>query len=410
MSSVSVEAAKNSCVPQEQNELVVQTGLTFQIPKLKFEDLFGNGNTIYLIGDFNKMAHLSIKLQLLPKKYPNGERKSSGLRPIGSILDISQENRSKGIIICFDEPSYNGRQCLYHLFGGDIKELSQSKGKPYQAFSELIDRVQDENTCGIVFVPKALQSDTLKPVMWCPATVEEPKKADEPKFPRADVESIYMNRDKQVSIRNGSTIYPVNNLPESMKLWIKANYPETEYVNFGPSHASKNGMVFSFWGWNQEPANYTPDGYSWRTTFESVKEECVNDSIQVPESEWNDYLVSCNYDIFNVNNPKHYTDPKKLPPTLKRWMESHPSVQYVVWSPNDDNTLTIKGLDRVDYKDVSKWNRKVKIIKNTAPSTQDSMASLDSLVDKSLNLTTLSKLFYKLAKTLGDYSPDEAGL
>jgi hypothetical protein len=232
---------------------------------------------------------------------------------------------------------------------------------------------------------------------------EEPKKADEPKFPRADVESIYMNRDKQVSI-NGGTVYPVNNLPDSMKMWVKTNYPDTVYVNFGPSCASKNGMAFGFWGWNQEPANYTPDGYSWRTTFESVKEECVNDSIQVPESEWNDYLVSCNYNIFNVNNPSHYTDPKKLPPTLKRWMESHPYVQYVVWSPNDDNTLTIKGLDYVDYKEVSKWNRKVKIIKNTAPvapptpaaTTEETVAAqLTALTEA---ITALTKLVSELPR------------
>ena len=256
-----------------ENTLKVQTGLTFQIPKLNFVNLIGN--MIYLIGDTNKTRYLPHKLQQLFQKYFHENHineKASSFRPIGSILDIPQEYRNKSIIICFDEPSYNGRQCLYHLFGGNIPELSQGKGKPYQAFSELIDRVQDENTCGIVFVPKALQNDTLKPVMWCPATVEEPKKVVEPpKFPKADVDAVYHKSDKMVYPPEfpGYPIYPVENLSDSMKTWVKKTHPETAYVNFGNSYSN----VFAFWGWNKMPT--LPNGtkeFDWYTTFTTLAE------------------------------------------------------------------------------------------------------------------------------------------
>jgi hypothetical protein len=269
MSSLSVEAAKNSCVPQEQNELVVQTGLTFQIPKLKFESLIGN--MIYFIGDTNKTRYLPHKLQQLFQKYFHENHineKASSFHPIGTILDIPQEYRSKSIIICFDEPSYNGRQCLYHLFGGDIKELSQSKGKPYQAFSELIDRTQNENTCGIVFVPKALQSDTLKPVMWCPKTVEEPKKdVKPPKFPKADVDEIYFNIPVEgyVSSRPRVAGQHVNELPKSIRSWVKTHYPETGYVMFGPDS--------TLYGLKDYLFSPRLADFQWQTTFQILPDE-----------------------------------------------------------------------------------------------------------------------------------------
>lgn len=263
MSYVSVEAAKNSCVPQEQNELVVQTGLTFQIPKLNVESLIGN--MIYFIGDTNKTRSLPLKLQQLFQKYCHEhhiKEKPSSFHPIGTILDIPQEYRSKSIIICFDEPSYNGRQCLYHLFGGNIPELSQGKGKPYQAFSELIDRVQNENTAAIVFVPKALQNDTLKPVMWCPTTIEEPKKVVKPlRFPKTEIEYFFRNTN--------ITGYDVVSIPPTIRSWLGKNYPNTNFVKLD----SEDRILYTFRGWNEAPTSIHQKCPDWETTVKVLPDE-----------------------------------------------------------------------------------------------------------------------------------------
>ncbi len=76
----------------------------------------------------------------------------------GSILDIPKEERSKSIIICFSEPSYNGRQALYHLFGEKLGL------KPYQVFVDAMEKTQ-KNGDAIVFGEEE--------VMWFPGAKAE---------------------------------------------------------------------------------------------------------------------------------------------------------------------------------------------------------------------------------------------
>jgi hypothetical protein len=99
---------------------------------------------------------------------------------------------------------------------------------------------------------------------------------DEPKFPKADEAAFYKNMDKYIEFSTdpNTLAYPVDILPESMKIWVQTNYPETTYVNLGHMHDySKNRMVFIMWGWNQKPINFNdkcnPD---WRTPYETVND------------------------------------------------------------------------------------------------------------------------------------------
>jgi hypothetical protein len=199
MTSVVSEAAKNSCVPMEQNGLVaeperiVQTGLNFAIPKLNIENL--KYQTVYLIGDtetieafgeslYERIQYKNVVGNLFKVKDDVGSDYIARCTIIcrRTILDIPKEYRSNGIVICFDEPSYNGRQCLFHLYGAESVGLSEEpyvkfNGKPYQAFTQLIEGVQGKAMdSAIVFVPKALQNEKLRTVMWCSAKLEEKKK------------------------------------------------------------------------------------------------------------------------------------------------------------------------------------------------------------------------------------------
>lgn len=357
MTSVSVEAAKNSCVPQEQNELVVQTGLTFQIPKLKVESL--KRKCVYLIGDTEVIETFGKAFSAKVNECVNDDVSESYTNNSitvcrRTILDIPQEWRSRAIIICFDEPSYNGRQCLYHLFGGDIKELSQCKGKPYQAFSELIDRVQNENSCGIVFVPKALQSDTLKPVMWCPKTIEEPPRVHKGIFPRKDVESIYGKRDKMVKtalkiFEDDIYVYAIDGLPVSMQTWVNTFYPGTAYVGLG----TDDNITYNFWGWKEMPtvSSYKRAGRDWQTTFQLLPDEP-----KFPKAEIAHFKSThvTGYDVVSI------------PPIMQSWVRTnYPNTNFVKLDSEDGIRYTFRGWNKAPtsiHRRCPDWETTVQVL------------------------------------------------
>ena len=302
MSSASVEAAKNSCVPTEQNELVakpervISTGVNFHLRMLDFRSL--RGTNVFLIGNKKvteqfaealfTMIHIHVEtdhrdgLSMLDYVESTCKHKSE-LPPLDtcicftSILDIPKEYRSKGVIICFDEPTYNGRQSLFHTFGSDIMSFSNWNNhqkfilNSYQAFTQLMEGAQSNNSA-IVFVPKDIQNDTLKAYMWCPAVIENPTYLlplkTEPKFPFVDIEAVYLNVDKTIKPQGVDySVIPVNNLPSSIKSWVNRTYPNTAYVGFGPYRKD-----LKIWGWNAMPTTNNPDDYYWKSYFSYVEE------------------------------------------------------------------------------------------------------------------------------------------
>lgn len=202
MTSVVSEAAKNSCVlPMggqnglvAEPERIVETGASFAIHNMYDMNVL-RGQPVYLIGDTDTIEAFG---QALYERVKTNDKYTAYFFKVNddasgwygikdtiicrrTILDIPKEYRSKGIVICFDEPSYNGRQCLFHLYGAESIELCKVTCKcilkPYPAFIELIEGIQGPKMdSAIIFVPKALQNDKLRPIMWCSAKLEEKKK------------------------------------------------------------------------------------------------------------------------------------------------------------------------------------------------------------------------------------------
>ena len=143
----------SSCVQTEQNELVVRTGLELRLRQLDSAKVAGR--SVVWIGTLDSCKKLADKMTV-PDTTQHIFRTS--------ILDLPKEFRPISIIICFDEPSYNGRQCLYHLFGE--KHGLQS----YQNFVDAIEQTQKDGDA-IVF--------TGEEVMWFPGPNSEPIKTTE---------------------------------------------------------------------------------------------------------------------------------------------------------------------------------------------------------------------------------------
>ena len=192
MLSTLVETAKNLCVPKEQNELVVIepgpiTELNIPISKLhtltelagKLVYVIGNDEkTIPFLGSLGytlKVSCIDVLRYSSSDTFPTPNILNTNVHIIArrTVLDIPIEFRSSGVIIYLDEPSYNDRWPLFRLFGGTISSLTEEQYdqkymNSFQTFSSIIDGTQDNGTSAIVFVPKALQNDTLKSIMWCP--------------------------------------------------------------------------------------------------------------------------------------------------------------------------------------------------------------------------------------------------
>jgi hypothetical protein len=155
----------SSCVHEEQNELVVRTGLDLRLRQLDTTKL-KKGSYVFVVDGcerFNEnMCHVvnTTTKALYDRGIPSDciHSQMPNIKLYNSILDLPKEDRSKGTIICFNEPSYNGRQCLYHMFGEKL-DL-----KPYQAFVQAMEKVQKDGDA-IVFGQEEL--------MWFPGPEED---------------------------------------------------------------------------------------------------------------------------------------------------------------------------------------------------------------------------------------------
>lgn len=336
MSTLSSEAAKNPCVPLEQNGLVVterviQTGVNVSVPKLKIESL--KGQIVFLIGDKDTIEPFAKAFSDERRKTDNPSwffivnqkvydyywKDHSITVCYRTILDIPHEYRSKGIVICFDEPSYNGRQCLYHLFGSGIAALSQEacakfSAKPYQAFTQLMEGTQDENKSAIVFVPKALQNKDLKEVMWCPAKLEKSKLTPTthcPPIPQKELEKLFSTPKNNTFVDGFGAVYPVDKLPSILKDWISSEFPGTTYVSLDGSLKSiPNGMRCEIRGWNELPKPFRILNPSrWWSTFDTVFEtkssfkEFIDTAVENAKARKNIYTKEIAYTILKMPNP-----------------------------------------------------------------------------------------------------------
>jgi hypothetical protein len=138
----------SSCVsaPAEQNELVVKTGFEVRLRKVDFSKINGK---IIVITNLNSVDEFGCYLKKC--SLPN----SSWFSIYTSILDVEKPNRgASAAILCYDEPSYNGMQCLYHMFGQRLGLTS------FDMFKQVVQQCQ-KNGEGIVF--------TRDELMWCPS-------------------------------------------------------------------------------------------------------------------------------------------------------------------------------------------------------------------------------------------------
>lgn len=216
-----------SCVSSvEQNDLVVRTGLDLRLRRLDLEML--RGKSVFVVNYINNHRVNACHMINTTLKFlqPN-------VRLYSSILDIPKEVRSKHVIICFDEPSYNGRQCLYHLFGERLGL------KPYHAFVDAMEQTQ-QNGDAIVF--------TEEEVMWYPGPERQTKKSLT--TPLAELEAV------EAIPRGEFGQFTVDLLPPTLKGYVERHFPQTKFVDIG-----KVKGTYLMWGWNKAPD--THEGWDW---------------------------------------------------------------------------------------------------------------------------------------------------
>lgn len=221
--------ATSSCVSAvEQNELVVRTGLELRLRKLDVEMI--KGKTIYVIGSKYPIEYWMSKLIAKKDYHYFLQDRQRVVFTDTSILEINKEYRSRGVVICFDEPSYNGRQCLYHLFGERLGL------KPYQAFVDAMEQTQ-RNGDAIVF--------GLEEVMWFPGSKEAKKAPDAALYaPLAELKVV------EAIPRGEFGQFDVGLLPPTLKGYVERQFPQTEFVDIGKV---KGGTTYLMWGWNSDP-------------------------------------------------------------------------------------------------------------------------------------------------------------
>jgi hypothetical protein len=302
MVSSTSETANNSCVPtEEQNGSVVapmrviETGPSFAVPKCTYRAT--ECNSIFLIGKTERIEAFGRLLYKL-KTYISG----FGTHFYGvntnfdyhtynvivcrnSILDIPTERRTDGIIMCFDESSYNGRQCLFHLFGKYTTLLSQTNTiltgtKPYTVFTQLMDTIQSTGDA-IVFLPERLRKSDMKGngILWCPTNFEEEQLQEidsRPIVSQTEMERVCKNRTLTVKLKGDDFCYLVDVLPDQLKKYILTKYPNTLYLKLGPVQGTDQTMLtFDIWGWTTLPtASYGSDR-AW-----SLRLKAINDTVQ----------------------------------------------------------------------------------------------------------------------------------
>jgi hypothetical protein len=165
--------AMSSCVPSEQNELVVRTGTELRLHKLGQIDVkmtpknhfFVTGGThvdriccyhflreALGIPISNCSEHLDMSYQYdkdsnywysSKSKYPKITLKET-------FMHYPKEYRSNSIVICFSEHSYNGRQSLYHNFG------SKYGIRSYDLFVEIMEQLQKDGDAIVFGMDKLL--------------------------------------------------------------------------------------------------------------------------------------------------------------------------------------------------------------------------------------------------------------
>jgi hypothetical protein len=211
-----------SCVPsEEQNDLVVRTELRLRRLNTKHR----LGKTTFWIGDIDTCVKLRDSMsKLVYQLSSENEITQSFFRK--SILDIPKQYRTdNSVIICFDEPSYSGRQCLYHLFG---EKLGLT---PYQTFVEVMEKTQ-ENGDAIVF--------TQEEIMWFPG----PK-------PEFSAQDIYKFADIAFTLDVPLMgVYNLKDIPEPIQTWVLKTYPQTKYVNIQMINGKDH--EYHMWGWNHD--------------------------------------------------------------------------------------------------------------------------------------------------------------
>ena len=146
------------------HDLVVNTGLQLRLPRLDMEMV--QEKRLYVIGLDNLQENPFISE--INKEIQNNDkiRTSFVINGMKSILDIHKDYRSNSIIICYDEPSYNGKQSLYRTFWTPalVKRMC-SEGiesyevASYQTFTRIMGEVH-KNGDAIVFGGEE--------VMWFP--------------------------------------------------------------------------------------------------------------------------------------------------------------------------------------------------------------------------------------------------
>lgn len=253
----------SSCVsaPAKQNELVVKTGFEVRLRKVDFSKLRGR---IVVITNLNSVDEFGSYLKKC--SLPN----SSWFSIYTSILDVEKPNRGgSAAILCYDEPSYNGMQCLYHMFGQRLGLTS------YDMFKQVVQHCQ-KNGEAIVF--------TRDELMWCPSPkvmaaelVPEVSESQlwnhtkEDEFPDSvlrTLETFDPAMTIHFSTSTNETILYVANLPYKLREWVHKYFPETDCVLIQID--KKEGGVFykyknaTIWGWEKQPLLFKKDEADWR--------------------------------------------------------------------------------------------------------------------------------------------------
>lgn len=236
----------SSCVPSEQNELVVRTGLELRLRPLDVKKI-GFWKNILRIG------------------FPNSN--------ITTLSGVSTSDVKKAVIIYYSNGSYSDYQRLYHIFWTTtlIKNTfgSYANENPsvasYQTFINIVNEVQ-KNGDAIVF--------GMDELMWFPGPKAEPKPQPTPEFPEDEIQNPYGKREEfgvQASPSSAYKLIPTYLLFGSLKTWVLKTHPETQFVNMGPSMGVPEGMMWRIWGWNTLPNEYDTRNADWSQSIIGLK-------------------------------------------------------------------------------------------------------------------------------------------
>jgi hypothetical protein len=368
----------SSCVPppaEEQNELVVHTGLELRLRRLDFPRI-NVGTFVYIIDD-SKDA--TANMRHLMNTMSNALRDSGvssnniylimrDVRLYNSILDIPKNYRSKGIVVCFREPSYNGRQALYHLFGERLGL------RPYQTFVDVMEKTQ-KNGDAIVF--------GMDELMWYPGPKVEFPAEEIYKF--SDVEFADVEFAVEVA---GISVYDVKNIPDLVRTWVLKTYPETRYVNIQMDYEKDH--IYEICGWNRVPCDSSgPLKADWRESIKGIKkgEPQPQPTPKFPEDEIDSIMRTDNGVLLLAAN----FEVVSLPNSLKNWIRTtHPGTHNVTLEPStpleNGRKYTIKGWMSESWASKADWECVFHAV-NVKTKESDTKAQLAAITESLKTLT-----------------------